>query len=388
MRSTTGPFMIPTPTELQDTARETETISPISFSLNLLWSRLIKGKNKKAVTLVTAFYILTPLLKKFKGCATIIKIDNYTRSIIMNKNKLLSNPLIVAALALLCTALWGSATPFIKIGYELILPEKNVPSTILFAGVRFFFAGIITVLIYSIASKRFLYPKKENVGKIALVGLFQTVVQYIFFYIGLANTSGVKGTILSGTSAFFSLLIAGLIFKQEKLTVKKIIGCILGFIGIIFVNLNGLEFTMNFTGDCFVLFSAVALGFSSVLMKKFSKDENPVVISGYQFIMGGAVMIIVGLCLGGKIVVDSLAAFGVLTYLAFLSAIAYAVWGLLLKNNPVSKVTIYTFMTPVMGVILSNIMLKEQSGVSLWNLIITLLFVCAGIIILNYKKES
>ncbi len=306
----------------------------------------------------------------------------------MTKNKLLSNTWVVAVLALFCAALWGSATPFIKIGYQLILPYKDVPSTILFAGIRFFFAGVITVLIYSIASKRFLYPKKENLGKIAKVSAFQTVLQYIFFYVGLANTSGVKGTILSGTSAFFSLLIASLIFRQEKLTAKKIIGCILGFVGIIFVNLNGLDFTMNFTGDCFVLFSAVALGFSSVFMKKYSKNENPVVISGYQFVMGGIVMIFIGLAFGGRIVISSAKAFGVLTYLSFLSAAAYAIWGVLLKCNPVSKVTIYSFMTPVMGVILSNLMLSEQNGVSAVNLIITLAFVCTGIFILNYKKEG
>ncbi len=306
----------------------------------------------------------------------------------MNRNKMLKNPWIVAVLALLCAALWGSATPFIKIGYQLILPEKNVPSTILFAGVRFFFAGIITVVIYSIAGKRFLYPKKENIGKIVQVSTFQTVLQYIFFYVGLANTSGVKGTILSGTSAFFSLLIASLVFRQEKLMLKKVIGCILGFIGIIFVNLNGLDFAMNFTGDCFVLFSAVALGFSSVLMKKYSKDENPVVISGYQFIIGGAVMVLIGIVLGGKILVEGAKAFGVLTYLSFLSAVAYAVWGVLLKNNPVSKVTVYSFMTPVMGVILSNLMLTEQSGVSAINLFVTLCFVCTGIFVLNYSKEE
>lgn len=303
------------------------------------------------------------------------------------KNKLLTNTFIVAIMAIFCCALWGSATPFIKIGYELILPERNVPSTILFAGTRFMFAGIITVLIYSIGRRKFLYPKKENIGKVLNVSCFQTVLQYIFFYVGLSNTSGVKGTILSGTAAFFSLLIASLIFKQEKLTFRKILGCILGFAGIIFVNLNGLDFTMNFTGDCFVLFSAIALGVSSVLMKKYSSAEDPVVISGYQFIIGGIVMIIVGLLFGGKILVESGKAFAVLTYLSFLSAVAYALWGMLLKHNTVSKVTIYNFMTPVMGVILSNILLTEQSGVSVLNIFITLLLVCSGIIVLNYKKD-
>lgn len=305
----------------------------------------------------------------------------------MNRNKWLTNPWIVAVIALFCCALWGSATPFIKVGYELILPHKDVPSTILFAGIRFAGAGVLTVLIYSIGRRKFLYPKKENIGKVASVSLFQTVLQYVFFYVGLSNTSGVKGTILSGTAAFFSLLIACLVFRQERFTLRKVIGCVLGFAGVILINLNGLSFTMNFTGDCFVLFSAVALAISSVLMKRFSSDEDPVVISGYQFIMGGIVMIAIGLLFGGRIAITSGTAAAVLMYLSALSATAYALWGLLLKNNPVTKVTIYNFMSPVMGVILSNLMLSEQSGVSTLNLLLTLVLVSGGILILNYKKD-
>lgn len=305
----------------------------------------------------------------------------------MNRNKWLTNPWIVAIIALFCCALWGSATPFIKVGYELILPHKDVPSTILFAGIRFAGAGVLTVLIYSIGRRKFLYPKKENIGKVASVSLFQTVLQYVFFYVGLSNTSGVKGTILSGTAAFFSLLIACLVFHQERFTLRKVIGCVLGFAGVILINLNGLSFTMNFTGDCFVLFSAVALAISSVLMKRFSSDEDPVIISGYQFVMGGIVMILIGLLFGGRIAITSGAAAAVLMYLSALSATAYALWGLLLKNNPVTKVTIYNFMSPVMGVILSNLMLSEQSGVSTLNLLLTLVLVSVGILILNYKKD-
>ena len=109
-------------------------------------------------------------------------------------------------------------------------------------------------------------------------------------------------------------------------------------------------------------------------------------ISGYQFIMGGIAMVLIGLVFGGKIVVSGGKALGVLTYLSFLSAAAYAIWGVLLKNNPVSRVTVYSFMTPVMGVQLSNLLLTEQNGVSAVNLVVTLVFVCAGILILNYKK--
>ncbi|MBE6911380.1 MAG: DMT family transporter [Oscillospiraceae bacterium] len=308
----------------------------------------------------------------------------------MNNNakpRLLTNPFVIAIVALFCCALWGSATPFIKTGYALMLPEKDVPSTILFAGLRFLLAGFLTVLVYCLARRKLLLPRRENLGRISILASFQTIIQYLFFYIGLANTSGVKGTVLSASNAFFCLLVASLIFRQEKLTAKKIFACVLGFSGIIVINLQGLDFTMNFTGDAFVIFSAISAAVASVLIKRFSKYEDSVVLSGYQFIFGGIVMIAVGLFTGGNVTIDSLSAVGVLIYLAFLSAAAFTLWGLLLQHNPVSKVTVYHFTVPVFGVILSKLMLTEQSNVSTLNLILTLVLISSGILILNAKKD-
>ena len=312
----------------------------------------------------------------------------------MNKKtdvtRVFTTPIIIVLGALLCCALWGSATPFIKMGYKVMFDggKPDVYSTILFAGIRFAAAGFITVLLYSIARRKVLYPKKENLGKVAIIAAFQTVIQYFFFYVGLANTSGAKGTIISGSSSFFAIFISSLIFKQEKLTVKKVVACVVGFAGIIAVNLNGLDFSMNFTGDAFVLFSAMSLAFSSVLIKIFSKSEDPVVISGYQFMLGGTVMIVAGLMAGGRIDHFDLTGAAILVYLSFLSAIAYALWGMLLKFNPVSKVTIFSFMTPVFGVLLTKLMLPEESTVKLVNLLISLVLVCLGVFMLNYVKPT
>ena len=304
--------------------------------------------------------------------------------------KMFTSPVVIIVGAMLCCALWGSATPFIKMGYRVMFEgsKPDVPSTILFAGIRFALAGFITIVIYSIARRKVLYPKRENLGRVAVIAAFQTIIQYFFFYIGLANTSGAKGTIISGSSSFFAIFISTLMFKQEKLTLKKVIACIVGFAGIIAVNLNGLDFKMNFMGDCFVLFSSISLAFSSVLVKIFSKNEDPVVISGYQFMMGGAVMVAVGLIAGGKIDYVNVKGIAILIYLAFLSAIAYALWGILLKFNPVSKVTIFSFMTPVFGVLLTKLMLPDESTVKLINLIISLVLVCIGVFMLNYTRQN
>ena len=305
-----------------------------------------------------------------------------------SKSQFFTHPLVLTLGALLCCALWGSATPFIKIGYELILPAKDVPSTILFAGIRFTLAGIITVAIYSIARRKVLLPRVSNLSRILTVSAFQTVIQYIFFYVGLANTTGVKGTIASGSSAFFCVLVASLIFRQEKLTLKKIVACILGFAGIVIVNLDGLELTMNFFGDVFVIFSAISLAVSSVLIKIFSKYEEPVLISGYQFIFGGAFLVILGLVLGGNVYLGDIRGIGVLLYLSALSAVAYALWGVLLKFNPVSKVSVFSFTTPIFGALLSSLLLTESSGTNPLNLSITLVLVSLGILMLNYQRPN
>ena len=302
------------------------------------------------------------------------------------KKSVFSKTIVLVLVALFCCALWGSATPAIKTGYKL-LEVEGVASIMLFAGMRFTLAGIFTVIIFSIARRKLLYPKLENVPRVLTVSAFQTVIQYIFFYLGLAYTTGVKGTIASGSSAFFCVIISSLIFRQEKLTAKKIIACILGICGIVIINLQGLELTMNFLGDGFVIFSTIAYSFSSVFMKRFSKHEDPVVLSGYQFIFGGAFMIILGLVLGGKVSFESTKGVIILVYLAFLSAIAYAVWGMLLKYNPVSKVTIFSFTTPIFGTILSLLLLPEASQVNTINLIITLILVSGGIFLLNYQKS-
>ena len=193
-----------------------------------------------------------------------------------------ANPIVLVLVAMVCCALWGSATPAIKTGYQLLAVE-GVPSIMLFAGIRFTLAGILTVIIFSIIGRKVLVPKRENVGRILFVSVFHTIVQYIFFYLGLAWTSGVKGTVASGSGAFFAVLIAALIFKQEKLTFKKIAACIIGFAGIVVINLDGLTFSsdlFDILGVVSVLLSTVSSSLASVLMKKYSNSENPVVITG------------------------------------------------------------------------------------------------------------
>lgn len=307
------------------------------------------------------------------------------------KKDFLQKTWVVCLLALICTFLWGSASPCIKLGYALFqIPSSETWTQILFAGTRFVFAGILTILIGSILNRKILLPTKSSAFNIVKLSLFQTILQYIFFYIGLAHNSGVKASIINGSNTFFVILVSGLIFRQEKLNIKKLAGCIIGFAGVIVVSMNGQKIDMNLSlmGDGSLFLCALSYAFSSCLMKNYSKKDNPVMLSGYQFIFGGIVMIILGYAMGGRITHVSPQAILMLFYLACISAVAYSLWGILLKHNPVSKVAIFGFTNPVFGVLLSAWWLNEGSKELGINAVIALILVCIGICIVNVKPAK
>lgn len=302
------------------------------------------------------------------------------------KRAFLTTTMGVCLIAMVCCALWGSAFPCIKIGYGLFeIAGDDVASQVLFAGYRFTLAGILTVLIGSVMTRRPLLPTRAAWPKIVTLSLFQTVLQYLFFYVGLAHTTGVKASIIEAANVFVAILIASLLFRQETLGRRKIAGCIAGFAGVVLINLNqgGMDAAISLNGEGFMLISTVAYGFSSVLIKIYSRTENPVMLSGWQFFLGGLVMIICGYLAGGRVLVWTTASTAMLLYLAAVSAAAYSLWGILLKLNPVSRVTVFGFMTPVFGVLLSALFLSEGQQAFGFTAVVSLLLVCAGIYTVN-----
>lgn len=304
---------------------------------------------------------------------------------------LFKKPIAVCLVAMICCALWGSAFPFIKIGYDLFgINSADTASQILFAGIRFTIAGIFVIAFGSILSRKFLLPKRDNILRVCLLSLFQTILQYLFFYIGLANTTGTKGSVINSTSTFFAVIVSCLIMKQERLTLQKIIGCIIGFTGTVIINISdgNIDGGISFLGEGLILLSSVSYAVSSSLIKRFSERENTVTLSGYQFVFGGIVMTIFSLLFGGRITDVSTEGIALLLYLGFLSAAAYTLWGILLKYNDVSRVAVFGFMTPVFGCIFSALFLGEILGNSNIKTFIALFFVSFGIIIVNIKRKE
>ncbi len=306
------------------------------------------------------------------------------------KKSILENPKMVLPSAMLCCLLWGSAFPLVKIGFSwLNISSEDIPTEILYAGLRFTLAGIIAIIITSLISGKFLRPIVKSLPRVFSLSMFQTILQYLFFYIGLSNTSGVKASVIEAMNVFVALIVSCLIFRMEKFTAAKIIGSVIGFAGVVIINVSKGDLAGGLTlkGEGFILISTVAYAFSSVLMKHWSNEENPMMMSAWQFLLGGIVMSILGFALGGSISGFDLKSVLLLIYLASLSAIAYSLWASLLKYYPVSRIAVYGFMNPVFGFILSAFLLGESEAFGLKS-IAALVLVCLGIYIVNYTKKT
>lgn len=304
----------------------------------------------------------------------------------MQKKPFLTTTAAVYLLAVISCMLWGSAFPSIKAGYALFsIASGDAASQILFAGLRFMLAGLLAIAIFSLAGRRFLRPQKTDWGKVALLGLVQTVAQYLFFYIGLAGAAAAKSSIISGVGPFFAILIASFLFRQERFTRAKLLGSLLGFAGIVIINLDLVRLTPSFslTGEGFIMISTVASSLSASMIRLFSKEADPVTLSGYQFLLGGAMLTAAGLFMGGALHFSGAGSVLILLYLGLISAVAYTLWALLLKHNPVSRVAVFGFMIPVFGVLFSTLFLKESGQAAAAQTVLSLALVSAGIIVIN-----
>lgn len=308
----------------------------------------------------------------------------------MNTQKYLTEKYYVIFIALLCSTLWGSAFPVLKVSYaELNIATSNLNARIILAGMRFLLAGSILFLILTVFMKKSIKINKHQLKNLGILGLFQTALQYFFFYNGLGHTTGMKGAILSATGNFFVVIIAHYIYKNDKINNNKILGLVLGFLGIIVANLGKSSFDLSFafTGEGFLIISSIMGAFGTILAKNIAKDIHPFLATAWQMLIGSIVLLLIGFINPNPTILHfTPKAWILLIYSSFLSATAFSLWYSLLKYNKAGEITIYRFAIPVSGALLSTIFIPGEKFTI--NLVLSLFLVALGIMSINYRKQK
>lgn len=307
----------------------------------------------------------------------------------MDKTKFYTNRKNIVFLAAICCMLWGSAFPAVKVGYSLFnIAGDDIATKLIFAGIRFAMAGIFVLISQVALGKKLFSFSKNDTKELVLLGIIQTTLQYIFFYIGMAYTTGVRGSIINGTGTFFSIILAHFIYKNDKIDFNKIVGCIIGFLGVIIVNLDGsnlMETSFKFKGEGFIMLSALMLSISSIYSKKVTRNKDASIVTGYQLFIGGSILILLGLVFGGNLTGFTIKSSLLLIYMALISSVAFAIWTQLLKYNKVSTICVFNFLIPVFGSVLSAIVLGDD----IFNvkILIALILVSIGIFLVYKEKR-
>lgn len=291
--------------------------------------------------------------------------------------------------ATLCTLLWGSSYPAIKSGYAMLeIATGDIAGQTLFAGYRFLLAGVFLLILAKLMGKSVAVPRGTTLRQVALLGLTQTTIQYVFFYVGLAYATGVKASIMNATGTFFSVLLAHFIYHNDRLNHRKALGCAIGFAGVLAVNFNNslLDFDFTLMGEGFIVIAAFILAAASIYGKRISQRLDVMLMTAWQLAIGGLALMILGWVFGGHIGNFNWQSSLLLIYLALLSSAAFALWGTLLKYNPVGMVTVFNFLVPVFGAVLSALFLGE--AIMEWKYLIGLILVCGGIFLVTRMPKA
>ena len=305
----------------------------------------------------------------------------------MNPQTFFSDRRVVVLLASFCCLLWGSAYPAIKNGYAMFgIAANDIPSKMVFAGYRFVFAGLLLLILAMVMRRNIFVMNTRNLLSTSLLGLTQTSVQYVFFYIGLAYTTGVKSSIMNATGTFFSVLMAHFIYRNDRLTLNKVVGCLIGFAGVMVVNFSHdlLDFNFTLLGEGFVVIAAFILSAAMIYGKKLSQTMDSVVLTGYQLSIGGLALVLLGYATGGTLTGFTLQSTALMAYMVLLSSAAFALWTVLLKYNRVGMVSVFNFLVPIFGAVLSAIFLGES--ILEWKNVAALLLVCGGIWLVTRER--
>ncbi|MBP3680201.1 MAG: DMT family transporter [Bacteroidaceae bacterium] len=304
----------------------------------------------------------------------------------MKKTSIFQHPVWVVVFALIAAIAWGWAYPLIKLGFEEFgITSAMTGSKMLFAGVRFMLSGLIVLAIAKATSRDFRIKTPSGWRYVLLFSLMNTTLHYACFYIGLSHSEGSRAAILNSLGVFMLVVLACAFFKSDKLTWRKILGCVIGFTGILILNIgSGKSGQFTWLGDGMIILNALCSAIAGLMTRGLSRRVDVFVGTGYSLAIGGLLLILPGLWMQGTFPEITGMGILILGLLIGISTLGFTLYNKLLSCNPVGKVAIFNSLIPVVGAITSCIFLHEPFY---GKYTIAAILATTGIYIINKGKK-
>lgn len=297
-----------------------------------------------------------------------------------------NNGIKTILLSLLVMALWGSLYPFIKISYSAFkIDTTDIPSIMLFAGIRFVICGLILIFACSVKDKRLEPLNKSNLLWVIWGALISIILHYGFTYIALSLGEGSKSAIIKQVGFLFLSCFAFVFDKRDGFSSRKLIAGILGFLGIIATGIDGSSVVFRI-GDALLILASACSAIGTVAAKRATQTISPAKFVAYTQFIGGVFLTAVGALLGGRLTHVDGVALAVLAYICIASIAAYVIWNSLLKSTDMSKLSVIKFAEPLFACLFGAALLNED--IFKWQYLVALLLILVGIAISNKSAKD
>ncbi|MBF9016251.1 MULTISPECIES: DMT family transporter [unclassified Oceanispirochaeta] len=264
-------------------------------------------------------------------------------------------------LAVFACLLWSTAFLGVKIGLRSMPP-------MLFAGIRFFLAGLAVALLYRKPGK--LRQIREHWRQLLLVGMFQTFGLYSLFFYSLTLMRASTGAIVNGVGPLIVAVTAHFTLAGSRLNRRQFFCLILGAAGVVLVSFAGSSDLLSGAASelkaVLIMLAALVFGaMASVLVAKSPDDLDPFLLNAGQLMAGGAALLLTAVLKGDRPYADipvqefSLA----LVWLIFVSAAGFSIWYYLLKvrKESLSQMAVWKFLIPIAGAVISWVFMKDDN---------------------------
>ncbi len=280
-------------------------------------------------------------------------------------------------LLILLGSIWGASYLFIKIGGEHVTPVTLVAMRTTIAGIVLFVAML--------ARREKLPPRNAPIWKwLAVMGLLNSVIPYTLITWGERYISSGLAAILVGAMPIFTVLLANWMTQDEKMTLRKVVGVVSGFIGVVILFLPDLLHgaTFNLFGGLAVIMAALSYAFATIYARQHLKGESHIVVAFGQMLMASGILIPTSLLLERPWTLKPppLAIGSIVTLAVVGTAFAYLMYYWLISNVGATRTSLVTYISPVIAVILGAVYLQEHLQ---WTTLVGLVLIVAGVAVVT-----
>jgi drug/metabolite transporter (DMT)-like permease len=279
------------------------------------------------------------------------------------------------------TLVWGFNHPSIKYTNQGIAP--------VFASTLRSIIASMCGVIYCLLKKERLFHTDINLFHGCMVGLLFGL-EFACLYFGLLYTDAARSIIFMYTSPFIVAVGAHFLLEGDRLTASKTLGLVVAFMGVLLV-FQGRPVSAKptmFFGDILAVIGALLWAATTLYIKRFmAGNVQPINTFLYQLVFSIPILFVVSLILEPRWIVHLTPSIAgcILFQSVIVAFITYFIWFKLIHGYSVSRLSAFTFLTPIFGVLAGVIILGEEFTGSLMA---GLPLVCMGIFLVNWKRRD